>query len=113
LRVGRSFTIPTDAVTFVRQSIQDGADYIKLMNESGAAVGLDLSFRPLTVQTAVFDAAHAHGLVAVAHALTRNDTLAVLHAGVDAHCFFNKPMNELVLAAYKRNNACVILRLLL
>lgn len=85
------------------------------MNESGEAVGLDLSFPPLTVQTAVFDAAHAHGLVAVADALTRNDTLAVLHAGVDGltHCFLNKPMNELVLAAYKRNNACVILRLLL
>jgi imidazolonepropionase-like amidohydrolase len=94
-------------VTFVRQSIQDGADYIKLMNESGAAVGLDLPLLSLTVQTAVADAAHAHGLVTVAHALTGNDTLAVLHAGVDGltHCFFDKPMNELVLAAYKRNNA--------
>jgi imidazolonepropionase-like amidohydrolase len=64
----------------------------------------------LELQTAVIQAAHAHGLVAVAHALSYQDTLTVLKAGVDGmtHTFYNgAPIQEL-LDFYKKNNCFVV-----
>lgn len=98
---------PSEAESFVSQNVQDGADYIKLMAESGSSLDMKLPTPSLELQAALVNAAHSHGLAVVAHALSLNDTLQVLEAGVDGltHCFFDKRLSKEVIAAYKKNNA--------
>lgn len=101
-----------DAEPFIQRAVRDGSDYIKLMHESGKAVGFEGSLlnQPReAVQKAVVDAAHKRGLKVVAHALSLKDTLEVLRAGVDglAHTFFDEPITSEVIELYKRNNAWV------
>lgn len=64
----------------------------------------------LTIQSAVVDAAHKHGFIALAHATTQKDTLAALEAGVDAltHSFCDEAPNDKLLPAYLKNNSFVI-----
>lgn len=56
------------------------------------------------------EAAHSHGLITIAHALSLDDTLNVLKSGTDgmAHTFFDKPPMQELLEAYKKNNAFLI-----
>ena len=65
-------------------------------------------------QTAVVKSAHSHGLIAVAHALTLGDTLAILAAGVDGltHTFSDTPPTPELIQAYKANNTFCIPTLL-
>lgn len=51
---------PSDAEPYVQQNIKDGADYIKLMHESGRSMGASFALPSLSLQTALIDAAHAH-----------------------------------------------------
>ena len=82
------------------------------MHEGGGAVGIpagELRQPSEAVQAAVVDAAHRRSLKVVAHALSRQDTIEVLRAGVDglAHTFFDEPMTPDMIGLYKRNNAWV------
>lgn len=62
------------------------------------------------LQMAVVKAAHKHGLITLAHALTQKNTLAVLEAGTDglAHCFCDEAPKKELLDAYKKNNSFLI-----
>jgi len=99
------------AEAFVKSNKSLGADYIKLMQENGNAMhfpGIPVASEDL--QSALVKAAHKHGLLALAHATSLEDTMIVLRAGVDAltHCFTDQaPVDELV-AAYKKNNSFLI-----
>ncbi|KAF2871445.1 hypothetical protein BDV95DRAFT_628662 [Massariosphaeria phaeospora] len=98
--------------TSLLHALTNGADYIKLMHESGAALGIptgEIVQPRAAVQAAVVRAAHAHRLKVIAHALSLSDTLEVLRAGVDgmAHTFFDAPMTPEVIELYKRSNAWV------
>lgn len=97
----------TDVHTYMQARLVDNVDYIKLMHESGAGLGMELRLPAMSLQKSVIDAAHAAGLVAVAHALALDDTIAILHAGIDGltHTFCDKPPTDALMAAYKRNNA--------
>jgi imidazolonepropionase-like amidohydrolase len=80
------------------------------MHEGGEALGVDGVLKNSeSVQAAVVKAAHAREFKVVAHAMSLNNTLAVLNAGVDglAHTFFDKPITPEVIEAYKRNNVWV------
>ena len=92
---------------YIRQCVTDGVDYIKLMQESGKALGVNYPHPTQELQAMIISAAHANGLKTVAHALCIDDTLTVLRAGVDgmAHTFFDQSPTEEVIAAYKKNNA--------
>ena len=73
-------------------------------------MGQSFNLPSLSLQSAVVKAAHEHGLLAVAHSLSLEDTLAILKTGVDgmAHTFADKPPTEELLEAYKKNGAfCV------
>ena len=101
-----------DAEPFIKRALADGADYIKLMHEAGRAIGIQAGLinQPRAeVQAAIVRAAHKHGLKVVAHALSLQDTLEVLRAGVDglAHTFFDEPITPEIIDLYKRNNAWV------
>ncbi|KAF1931147.1 uncharacterized protein M421DRAFT_99059 [Didymella exigua CBS 183.55] len=82
-------------------------DYIKLMHESGAAMGLKLDQPTVSLQRTVVEESRARGYLTVAHALCLQDTLDVLHAGVNGltHTFCDQPPTDELVAAYKKNNA--------
>ena len=73
-------------------------------------MGQKFNLPSIELQTAVIKAAHKHGLLTAAHALTLEDTLAILGAGVDglAHTFFDAPPTPELIQAYKVNNAFCI-----
>lgn len=98
---------PEDAREFVAANINDGADYIKLMHESGAAMGQNFTTPTLELQKAVVQAAHDAGKVAVAHALAHDDTIFALEAGVDGmtHTFCDRAPSKEVINAYRRSKA--------
>ena len=100
---------PEEAETFILQRIQDGSDYIKLLQESGKTWGWDLPKPTIDLQKALIDMAHKHGLKCVAHAMSLEDTLLVLRAGIDgmAHTFCDARITDEIVAAYKANNVWV------
>lgn len=79
------------------------------MHESGSGLSLETELPDIKLQEAVIEAAHARGLVVVAHALAHDDTVAILTAGVDGmtHTFCDKPPTKELIEAYKLNNALV------
>lgn len=117
---------PDEAESFVVANIQNGAEYvlyrslplianvyshIKLMQESGSAIqGGPIPFPSPELQAAVVKAAHKHGLVTLAHALSQKETLLALEAGVDglAHCFCDEPPSQELVAAYKKNDSFLV-----
>lgn len=103
-----------DVEQYMQQNIKDGADYTKLMHESGKIMGQKFNIPSIELQTAVVKAAHDHGLIAVAHALTLADTLAILEAGVDGltHTFSDTPPTRELIEAYKAKNTFCIPTLL-
>ncbi|TVY73562.1 hypothetical protein LSUE1_G008422 [Lachnellula suecica] len=91
--------------------VEEGSDYIKLMQEDGANLlnGPFPTPRP-SMQAALVKAAHANGILTVAHAMSQKATMTVLEAGTDglAHCFYDeKPSAELV-DLYKKTGAFLI-----
>lgn len=96
-----------DVDAYIKARVEENVDYIKLMHESGDALKMKIKLPPITLQEMVIKTAHKHGLVTVAHALARDDTIALLKAGVDGltHTFFDKPPNKELIDAYKLNDA--------
>ncbi|KIN07156.1 hypothetical protein OIDMADRAFT_150433 [Oidiodendron maius Zn] len=85
--------------------------YIKLMHESGACLlGNPLPLPSHELQSALVQAAHKHGLITIAHALSQKDTLAILAAGTDglAHSFCDEAPRDELLAAYRKYNSFLV-----
>ncbi len=82
-----------DAVRFVDERIAEGADYIKVMIESGETLGKDVPVVEDGVVKAAVTAAHERDRMVIAHALTIETTRRALAAGVDgfAHLFIDGP----------------------
>lgn len=100
---------PEDAKKYVQDRVNEGVDYIKLMHESGTLMGQKFNMPSIELQKASICHAHEKGLVTVAHALSRQDTIDILGAGIDGltHQFCDQPIIQEVIDAYKRNNAHV------
>ncbi|TVY46534.1 Imidazolonepropionase [Lachnellula occidentalis] len=102
-------TSPADAEAYVAHNLSPagGADYTKLMHESGAAMGQTLLKPSLDIQKAVITATHAAGHVAVAHCLARADTLEMLLLGINglAHTFMDEPVSQDIVDGYKKAGA--------
>ena len=99
------------AEEFVSSNMKLGADYIKLMQENGTTMKFEgIPVASIELQTAVTKAAHDHGLMALAHATSLDDTRLVLRAGVDAlmHAFTDKAPTEELIEAYKKTNAFLV-----
>lgn len=98
-----------DVVNYMQERVDEGADYIKLMHESGTAMGKEFNHPSLELQATIIDEAHKHGLKAVGHATCLQDTLTLLKAGIDGltHTFVDQPPTEKLVEAYKKNNAWV------
>jgi imidazolonepropionase-like amidohydrolase len=102
---------PETAEEFVKRNKEQGADYIKLMQENGHSVGFPkVVAASLELQKAVTSAAHRHGLLVVAHATNMEETMMVLRAGVDGltHTFADQwPSSELI-QLYQQTGAFVV-----
>ncbi|KAF2138539.1 uncharacterized protein K452DRAFT_256118, partial [Aplosporella prunicola CBS 121167] len=98
---------PASAAAFVASHAAQGGDYVKLMHESGVALGLSVPQPTVELQRAVVDAAHKLGRVVVAHATSLSDTLAVLSTGIDGltHTFCDQSPTPELVAAYQRTGA--------
>lgn len=102
---------PDRAEEFVKQNKEQGADYIKLMQDNGSVVGWpQIPTASLELQKAIVSASHRHNLLAVAHATNMEDTMLVLHAGVDglAHTFLDQPPSPELIDLYRSTNAFLI-----
>jgi len=64
----------------------------------------------LVVQRAIVEAAHAHGLLTVAHAMDHDNTHIVLEAGVDglAHSIMDRSPTPELVAAFQKSGAFLI-----
>lgn len=71
---------PQQAEAFVQARLAEGADYLKIVIDSGTASGAPLPVLTLQTATALVEAAHAAGLRVIAHAVTVDDTLTYFEA---------------------------------
>ena len=87
--------------------VDAGASYIKIMHEAGRSLSASFPRASPATLKATVDAAHAHGLKAVGHALGYRDTIELLESGVDGltHTFADEPSSDDYISLYKRNNA--------
>jgi imidazolonepropionase-like amidohydrolase len=74
----------SQAKAFVEARLAGGIDYLKIVIDSGAVSGMQLPVLGADTVGALVDAAHAHGLRAVAHAVTVKDASVAVNAGIDA-----------------------------
>lgn len=84
---------PDEARAFVKARIAEGSDYIKILYEPGAPLFTTISRETLA---AVVEAAHAEGVMAVAHVSSRVGALDAVRAGADglAHGFSDVLLDE-------------------
>jgi imidazolonepropionase-like amidohydrolase len=94
----------------VQEQIHAGADYIKILHESGKAFGMELPKLPTVVEKAMVDEAHRSGLTVVAHAFALEDALEILSLGVDgtAHAILDQSPTKKLIEAYQKTNAFCI-----
>ena len=101
------------AADFVKSHKEEGADYIKLMQENCCSLALPTGSVPsatLELQTAVVNAGHAEGMIVVGHATSVDSTKILLQAGADGmtHTFVDQPPTEEIIELYKKTGAFVI-----
>lgn len=73
-------------------------------------LGQKFNLPSIKLQTAVVKATHNHGLVTAAHAMSLEDTLDILQAGVDglAYTFSVEPPTRELIEAHEANNTFCI-----
>jgi imidazolonepropionase-like amidohydrolase len=104
-----TLSAPAQADPWVRDRVAEGSDYIKIFATSQPTEPGMPHLDEDTVR-ALIAAAHAHGKLAVAHAITRAAALAAVEAGVDclAHLFLDAPGDARVVDAIAQRGAAVI-----
>jgi len=89
-----------DADSFVAARVAEGADYIKLLIDDGAASGHPSPTLAEDVAQAIVSAAHDQGRMAVAHVMSLGGAEQALRIGVDGlvHIFFDRPATDEIIA---------------
>jgi imidazolonepropionase-like amidohydrolase len=80
---GLTVTSPEDAQEKIERLLDDGADVVKVMMESGKTFGQEIPVLSQEQASAVVSVAHAHGIPVTAHAMASTDLERSLNAGVD------------------------------
>jgi imidazolonepropionase-like amidohydrolase len=73
----------SQAAAFVEARLAEGIDYLKIVIDSGTILGAQLPVLGADTVAALVDAAHAHRLRAIAHAVTAKDAAVAVGAGID------------------------------
>lgn len=87
-----TITRPEEAQAWVDARIAEGSDYIKIALENGSAYGHKTPTLDRATATALIEAAHKRGKLAVVHVSTAEDARAALEAGADGliHLFTDR-----------------------
>nr|WP_243851582.1 amidohydrolase family protein [Modestobacter marinus] len=101
---------PADADAFVAARVAEGSHYLKVVLEDGTTTGHAVPTLTADTVQALVAAAHAHGLLVVAHALTQAHARLAVDAGVDglAHLFLDEPLATELLDAMVDRGVFVI-----
>lgn len=85
-----------DAAAFVAARVTEGADFIKLLIDDGSAMGHPSPTLTREMAGAIVEEAHRHGLLAVAHATSRDGAAQAVDAGVDGlvHVFMDRDADD-------------------
>jgi imidazolonepropionase-like amidohydrolase len=101
----RAFTsTPREAESVIPQLIANGSDYIKFMIDDGSIEGHPgLPCLDQATLNAGVAAAKRHGMLTIAHALTRDATRMAIKAGIDglAHVFMDQPHTDEIVRMIK------------
>ena len=95
-------TTPEEAANIVKERVEQGADYIKVMIEDGTVFGHpgtpDLTDEVIAATCAE---AHRYGKMAVAHTMSMKATERAINGGIDGlmHIFIDKPYTKEILDA--------------
>jgi imidazolonepropionase-like amidohydrolase len=89
----------TEVPRFVAERVAEGADYIKIFIEDGAALGYSCPTLTQTMAAAVSREAHRYGKLALAHATSLAGFRQAIDAGVDGivHVFVDQPPTDEVI----------------
>jgi imidazolonepropionase-like amidohydrolase len=87
-----TITRPEEAQAWVDARIAEGSDYIKIALENGSAYGHQTPTLDRATATALIEAAHKRGKLAVVHVSTAEDARVALEAGADGliHLFTDR-----------------------
>jgi imidazolonepropionase-like amidohydrolase len=105
---------PGEAQAFVDARIAEGSDFIKIVLEAGGHGTGKMHSLDIATATALIEAAHRRGKLAVVHISTEKDARAALEAGADAlvHLFLGAAPDPTAVDSLaklaKRKNAFVI-----
>ncbi|MBD8543171.1 CIA30 family protein [Oxalobacteraceae sp. CFBP 8761] len=105
---------PGEAQAFVDARIAEGSDFIKIVLEAGGHGTGKMHSLDIATATALIEAAHRRGKLAVVHVSTEHDARAALEAGADAlvHLFLGAAPDPTAVDSLaklaKRKNAFVI-----
>lgn len=101
---------PEDAAQFVDDRIMEGADYIKVMIESGETLGKQVPVIDADIVKAAVAAAHDRDRIVLVHALTIAATREALAAGADGftHLFIDGPCTPDLVEAFTAGGAFLI-----
>jgi imidazolonepropionase-like amidohydrolase len=105
---------PGEAQAFVDARIAEGSDFIKIVLEAGGHGAGAMHSLDIATATALIEAAHRRGKLAVVHVSTEKDARAALEAGADAlvHLFLGAAPDATAVDSLarlaKRKNAFVI-----
>ena len=92
-------TTPAEAVAVIPRLVESGSDYIKFMIDDGSVEGHPgLPMLDQATLNAGVAAAHEHGMLTVAHALTIESTRMAIDAGIDGlvHLFLEPHTEEII-----------------
>ena len=94
---GLTVTSPDDAREKTEQLLDDGADVVKVMMESGRTFGRQIPVLSQEEASAIVSVARARGVPVTAHAMDSTDLERALDAGVDdiAHMIWDDLTDEL------------------
>jgi len=109
-----TLSTPGEAQAFVDARIAEGSDFIKIVLEAGGHGAGTMNSLDIATATALIEAAHRRGKLAVVHVSTEKDARAALEAGADAlvHLFLGAAPDATAVDSLaklaKRRNAFVI-----
>jgi imidazolonepropionase-like amidohydrolase len=101
---------PEEAESFVAARVAEGSSLLKVVLEDGTTTGHPCPTLTADTVRALVHAAHARGLLVVAHVLTQAHALVAIGAGVDglAHLFVDQPPAPQFLDAVAHGDVFVI-----